>query len=118
MTDADRVLRLLANAGATQADIAKACHIPIRSVQDIIQSLRLQGEPIVTNGDGVRLATWAIDVERCAAALRSRAIHQLLTSRALRRTAKRMRAQEDASARLTLWGELNPSGMTVVGIAS
>ena len=80
MTDADRVLRLLANAGATQADIAKAWHIPVRSVQDIIQ--------------------------------------QLLTSRALRRTAKRMRAQEDASARLTLWGELNPSGMTVVGIAS
>jgi hypothetical protein len=103
VSDAERVLRLLTDAGATQAEIAKACRIPVRSVQDIIQGLRLEGEPIVTNGAGVRLATWAIDVERCSAALRSRAIHQLLTSRALRHTAKRMRAQEDASARLTLW---------------
>ena len=69
VSDADRVLRLLANAGATQAEIAKACHIPVRSVQDIIQSLRLQGEPIVTNGDGVRLARTADEAMACAVAL-------------------------------------------------
>jgi hypothetical protein len=77
----------------------------VRDVQQAILELRLAGHPIISTGGGMRLATWAIDVEMCATALRKRAITQLVTSRALRQTARRMRAAEDAAERLTLWRE-------------
>jgi hypothetical protein len=94
MTDSDRVLRLLANASATQEDIAKACHLPVRSVQAAIQELRLAGQPIITDPEGswrgMRLARDADEAMACAVALRRRLATQYLTYRALRGTARRM----------------------------
>jgi len=75
----------------------------IRRVQSACQEARLAGWPIVSDGDGMRLEDDPAAVAMCALALRSRAIHQLLTARALRRTASRMREAKDASARVTLW---------------
>ena len=106
MTDADRVLRLLANAGATQEDIAKACDLPLRSVQEILQGLRLAGHPIISDSKGVRLAHTADEAMACAVALRRRAINQLLTARAMRHTARRMADEEARQHNLTLWREL------------
>jgi hypothetical protein len=105
MTDADRLLRLLTNAGATQKDIAKACDMEVRDVQQAILELRLAGHPIISTADrrGMRLAQTADEARACADALRRRAIRQLLTARALRRTARRMQEEEDARARVTLW---------------
>ena len=104
MSDADRVLRMLHNATVVQADMAFALGIPIRKVQEAIQELRLAGHPIISDGDGIRLARNAEEAAACAASLRRRAIHQFLTARALRRTARRMAVAEDNLARLTLWG--------------
>jgi biotin operon repressor len=96
MTDAERVLRLLNNAESTQTDIARACDIPVRTVQEIIQTLRLEGVPIISVGwRGMRLARNADEALACAKALRSRAITQLLTARAQRRTAIAMQKAEN-----------------------
>lgn len=101
--DATRVLRLLGNASVTQADMAFVLDLSIRSIQAACEELRRTGYPVLSSGDGVRLAQTAKEALGCAAALRSRAIHQLLTARALRATARRMRVREDAAARATLW---------------
>ena len=106
MNDADRVLRLLTNAGAFQADIASACDLPLRSVQEILQGLRLAGHPIISDSKGVRLAHTADEAMACAVALRRRAINQLLTARAMRHTARRMADEEARQHNLTLWREL------------
>ena len=106
MTDAERVLRLLTNAGAFQADIASACDLPLRSVQEILQGLRLAGHPIISDSKGVRLAHTADEAMACAVALRRRAINQLLTARAMRHTARRMADEEARQHNLTLWREL------------
>ena len=106
MTDADRVLRLLTNAGAFQADIASACDLPLRSVQEILQGLRLAGHPIISDSKGVRLARTADEALACAVALRRRAINQLLTARAMRHTARRMADEEARQHNLTLWREI------------
>jgi len=70
----------------------------IRRVQAACQEARLAGWPIVSDGDGMRLEDDPAAVAMCALALRRRAITQLLTSRALRRTGARMREP------MTLWG--------------
>ena len=95
MSDADRVLRLLGNASAFQADIASVLDLPIRTVQECIQSLRLAGHPILSDGDGIRLAQTADEARACAEGLRRRIAHQYLTYRALRNTARRMAERED-----------------------
>ena len=106
MTDADAVLRMLHNASPTQPDMAFALDIPIRSVQEILQGLRLAGHPIISDGTGVRLAHTADEAMACAVALRRRAINQLLTARAMRHTARRMADEEARQHNLTLWREL------------
>lgn len=102
MSDAERVLRLLTNASVTQADMAYVLGLPIRSIQAACEELRRTGHPVLSSGDGMRLGT-AEEALTCATALRKRAITQLVTSRALRRTARAMRVREDAAARATLW---------------
>lgn len=101
--DAERVLRLLNNASVPQADLAFVLGLSIRQVQSALQSLRLEGKPVLSDGDGIRLAATADEARACADALRRRAIRQLLTARALRRTARQMQEAEDAAASLTLW---------------
>lgn len=72
-----------------------------REVELEINRLRLDGVPLVTDGDGVRFAQTADEARLCATRLRQRAIHQLLTSRALRRAAQRMAAREQEQG--SLW---------------
>lgn len=103
MTDTEAVLAILGADGMFQPDIAYALALPIRTVQAALQELRLAGHPIISDAGGVRLAQTAEEARTCADSLRRRAIHQLLTSRAVRRTARRMREAEDAAVRLTLW---------------
>ena len=101
--DAERVLRLLSFASVTQADMAFVLGLSIRAVQAACEELRRTGYPVLSSGDGVKLAQTSEEALLCATALRKRAITQLVTSRALRVTARRMQTAEDAAASLTLW---------------
>ena len=101
--DAERVLRLLNNASVPQADLAFVLGLSTRKVQSALQSLRLEGKPILSDGDGIRLAQTADEARACADALRRRLVTQYRTLRAMRATARAMRVREDAAARATLW---------------
>jgi hypothetical protein len=75
--------------------IAIETRLPRRAVEQAVQALRLQGEPLVSDGDGIRYSTDSAEVKACADALRRRFIHQALTARALRRTARRMESARE-----------------------
>ena len=68
---------------------------PEREVQAAIQQARLEGAPIISDGDGYRLSQDPAEVRACARRLRSRALNQMATAAALDRAA-------DALP-LTLW---------------
>jgi biotin operon repressor len=80
----------------TKRQLAEKAGITQREVELLIQQARLEGAPICSNADGYWLGT-AAEVEECARRLRSRYIHQAITARALRRTARRLREP------MTLW---------------
>jgi biotin operon repressor len=80
----------------TKKELASKLGIPTRDVEALVQQYRLDGAAIVSDGSGYRLARNAAEVESCYRRLRSRAVHQLVTARALRRTARRMTAEEAA----------------------
>ena len=103
MTDAERVLRLLNNARVPQTDLAFVLGLSTRKVQSAIVELRLEGKPVLSDGDGIRLAETADEADACTDTLRRRLVTQYRTYRALRRTARAMRVREDAAARATLW---------------
>jgi biotin operon repressor len=67
--------------------LAEKLGVPTREVEALVQQARLDGVPIVSSSDGYWLGTPA-EVADCAERLRNRAIHQLLTARALRRAAR------------------------------
>jgi thiamine pyrophosphate-dependent acetolactate synthase large subunit-like protein len=113
-SDADRVLRLLRNAAATQTDIARACDMDLRAVQAACEELRRAGHPVISSGAGMRLAQTSAEALSCAAALRRRAVTQLLTSRALRRTGQRMKEAEDTQK---FWAYIFPTDVTRTGAA-
>uniref|UniRef100_A0A6M3IRS7 Uncharacterized protein n=1 Tax=viral metagenome TaxID=1070528 RepID=A0A6M3IRS7_9ZZZZ len=101
-TDCIELLGALTNSGIPLKQDALAFSLwgplgSVRRVQAACQEARLAGWPLVTSGTGVRLENTPAAVAECAAALRRRAITQLLTARALRRTAERMREP------MTLW---------------
>jgi biotin operon repressor len=72
----------------TKRELASKMGCTTRDVELHIQAARLEGAPIVSNGDGYWLGT-PQEVADCARRLRRRAITQLLTARALRRAASR-----------------------------
>jgi hypothetical protein len=90
--EAREVLSTLRASGLTwkQEPLASTLDLDVRTVQRALQELRLGGSPIVSDGDGVRLATDPAEVRACAKALQRRAVHQMLTARAMRHTAVRM----------------------------
>ena len=112
--DAERVLSLLNNASVTQADMAFVLGLTIRQVQSACEELRRAGQPVISSADGVGLARTADEALACAAGLRKRAITQLLTARALRRTGRRMKESEDTQK---FWAYIFPTGTTKVGAA-
>lgn len=83
----------------TQAALAYGLDIPIRAVQEAIESLRLAGHPILSSGDGMRLSNDPDAVAACAEALHKRAVTQMETASKLARTAVAMRMPA------TLWGK-------------
>jgi biotin operon repressor len=93
--DAARILRLLNNASVPQADLAFVLGLSIRQVQSALQSLRLEGKPVLSDGDGIRLAQTADEARACADALRRRLRSQYRTYRALRNTARAMHLAEN-----------------------
>ena len=95
------VLYLVLPAGRDRAEsighIAERLDWPRRVVEQAITDLRLAGKPICSGSEGVWVSSSPREVADQAHRLRERAIHQLLTARALRRTAERM------GEPLTLW---------------
>lgn len=74
-----------------------------REVEREVQSMRLEGVAIVSDGNGIRLARDSEDALLCAQRLRRRAIEQLVTARALRQAGRRMALAEAEKEGLTLW---------------
>lgn len=90
---ADRPLSLLEVLTAqprTKRDLAQAMAADTRSIEAEVQRLRLAGIPILSDGDGYRLAQTAAEVRQCSERLRSRAIRQMETATALADAAERM----------------------------
>ena len=100
------VLPFLTRRPQTKRELAARMGIPVRSVEEAIQSERLAGAPILSDADGYRVAMEPDELEAQARRLRIRAAHQFLTARAVRTTAKRMKEDRDAAMRPagTLWG--------------
>ncbi len=90
----------------TKRELAERMGIPARDVEEAVRLARLDGARIVSDGDGYRLAASSDELEALDRRLRTRAAHQFLTARAVRRAARAMKADEDARLRPsgTLWG--------------
>ena len=97
------LLDALTASPQTKRILASKLGIPTRDVEAAIQSYRLDGAAILSSGDGYALGQSAAEVDACADRLRVRAIHQLLTSRALRATARRMAAAEHRRPAWPAW---------------
>jgi biotin operon repressor len=95
MTDAERVLRLLTNASVKQADMAFVLGISTRKVQECLQALRLEGKPIYSDKDGIRLAATSDEALACYRSLRARSLRQMHTARRLLDTAIAMQKAEN-----------------------
>lgn len=98
-----RVLAMLVayrGRSCTLASIALSLRLSRRDVEQAVQELRLAGEPLVSDSEGIRYTTDPKEVAACAEALRRRLVSQYLTSRALRRTARRLEGINQPS----LWG--------------
>lgn len=63
-----------------------------RIVERAIEQSRLEGFPVISDGDGVYLAQTSEEVRACADRLNRRLISQYRTVRSMRRTAARMKA--------------------------
>ena len=97
-----REVRYLLNIGRDHArtigELAEALNVPRRTIEEAVQSARLDGVPIVSGSEGLWLAQTPQEAHEAALALRRRAIHQLVTARALRRAGDAMQGTP-----LTLW---------------
>jgi hypothetical protein len=80
----------------TLNSLASTFSVDRRIIEEEVQRLRLEGSPIITDGDGARWSYDPAELRECAARLRSRLINQAKTARALLRTARRL---EDRNAR-------------------
>jgi biotin operon repressor len=96
------VLERLSSNPQTLKELAQECGLSRRAVEQEINRLRLEGFPVVTNGDGAYLATYPEQAQACANRLRRRARNQLLTARAMSRSARRMAEKRE----LTLFGDV------------
>ena len=101
------VLPFLTRRPQTNKELADRMGITPRAVEESINEARHEGHPILSDGDGYRLAADPDELEAQARRLRIRAAHQFLTARAVRLSARRMKAEQDARLRPsgTLWGE-------------
>ena len=84
------LLDALTGSPQTKKMLAEKLGLPTREVEALVQTYRLDGVWIVSSGDGYRFAQNAAEVIECARRLRTRAVRQMLTARALRRSARRV----------------------------
>lgn len=87
----------------TKRELAEKSGYAVREVELLIHAARLEGVPIASDSRGYWLGT-AAEVEACARRLRSRYIHQAMTARAMRKTARRLAGFEQKE----LWDETPP----------
>lgn len=80
----------------TKRELAERMGIPAREVEALVQQARLDGAPILSDGDGYRMAVASDELEAQSRRLRIRAAHQFLTARAVRQAARSMKQAEDA----------------------
>lgn len=101
------VLPFLTTRAQTKRELAARMGVPTRTVEEMVQLERLSGAPILSDADGYRVAQDPDELEAQARRLRIRAAHQFVTARAVRTTAKRMKAEQDAALQPagTLWGD-------------
>lgn len=104
MTTAERVLYLLVADWQwhTIRDLTIAAGTSRREVEEAIQQLRLEGNPIATGQHGVRMAHTADELAESNRSLHHRLKAQYQTLRAQRRAEARLRQRESTQA--TLWG--------------
>lgn len=100
------VLPFLTTRPQTKRALAERMGITQRTVEELVQLERLSGAPILSDADGYRVALDPAELEAQSRRLRIRAAHQFVTARAVRTTAKRMKAEQDAALQPagTLWG--------------
>jgi biotin operon repressor len=84
------LLEFLTAQPKTKRQLAELTGWHARNVEAEVNRLRLQGVPIISDGDGYRYARNADEVRACADALARRLVTQYRTVRALRRAARRM----------------------------
>lgn len=108
MNEVERV-RLCLRRGRADARpihaLAAMTGLPRRAVEQAIEELRHQGEPVCSATSwpmGVYLAATPAELAESVGALRRRALHQLLTVRALKRTLRRW----ETAAAPTLWDQV------------
>lgn len=100
------ILPFLTRRPQTKRELAERMGVTQRTVEELVQLERLSGAPILSDADGYRVALDPDELESQARRLRIRAAHQFVTARAVRTTAKRMKAEQDAALQPagTLWG--------------
>lgn len=100
------VLPFLTRRPQTKRELAARMGITQRAVEELVNTARHEGHPILSDSDGYRLTDDPKELEAQARRLRIRAAHQFLTARAVRLSARRMKAEHDARQRPsgTLWG--------------
>lgn len=101
----DRPVRMALEDGRWHklGDLAADLGLVRRDVENAVQSLRLQGHPIVASGvRGVCLTDDPARLEQYVQQRRERGVSEYAGTRALRRTARRMREQADTAAHGTL----------------
>jgi hypothetical protein len=86
------------------SEVCALTNLPRREVEAAVESLRIRGEPIIGGKAGLRLTEDPDELLRYVQARRRRMFSEWRGTRALRRTAKRMREVEDERIGLTLWG--------------
>jgi len=103
VTTEERVLYTLTDYGGhTIRELAIILAVSRREVEEAIQSLRLQGNPIATGQRGVKLANSAAELAESNRSLHHRLKAQYQTLRAQRRAEARLRERETSQP--TLWG--------------
>lgn len=100
------ILPFLTRRPQTKKALAERMGVPTRDVEEAVRVARIAGAPILSDADGYRVALDPDELEAQARRLRIRAAHQFVTARAVRTTAKRMKAEQDAALQPagTLWG--------------
>ncbi len=106
MSDTERVREHLwwSSVPVPIATIAKCLGLSRRQVEAAVQELRLAGEPIIADGDGLRMAWTAAELARYRANFEDRLRTMVRTRRALRDTERRMRRSEAGATQTSLWG--------------